>query len=122
MYIIILFGALMIIFSVIMIISPVYWSQSIIRFSQMPYFHPFEILARLGAGTVFVVYADQSQAPTVMTIIGYLLLTVGVGLMLTPPSAHRRFAVWSAKRFQTAFRPAGVFSLLFGLFLIYSAL
>lgn len=122
MYIIILFGVLMIIFSAIMIISPVYWSQSIIRFSQTPYFHAFEILTRLVAGAIFVIYADQTHSPTMMKIIGYLLLTVGVGLMLTPPSAHRRFAVWSAEKFHKAFRPAGVFSLLFGVFLIYSTL
>ena len=122
MYAIIFFGALMIVISGIMIISPAYWSHSIKRFSQMPYFHLSEIITRLVAGVIFVVYAAQTQSPTVITIVGYIFLAVGGGLMLTPPSAHRRFAVWSVEKFQKVFRPAGVVSLLFGIFLIYSAL
>ena len=54
--------------------------------------------------------------------IGYLLVAVALGLTLTPPLKHKQFAVWSAHKFIKIFRYAGIFSLLFGAFLIYASL
>ena len=104
-----------------MIFNPGYWSVGVVRFSEKPYFHPFEILSRLAFGAVFIVYADQTLYPTLMSGIGYLLVAVGVGLLLTPPARHRQFALWSAHRFKNTFRPAGFVSLVFGAFLVYAA-
>lgn len=121
MYAIAFFGFLMMLFSIMMIANPDYWSTGIVKFSEKPYFHPFEILSRLIFGVVFIVFADQTLYPTLMLIIGYLLIAVAVGLLLTPPKQHRQFAIWSAKKFRNTFRPAGLGSLLFGAFLIYAA-
>ena len=121
MYLITFFGLLLMLLSIVMIASPEYWSRGIVKFSEQSYFHPFEILSRLAFGVVFIVSADQTLYPTLMLAIGYLLLTVGVGLLLTPPSKHKQFAVWSAHRFKNTFRPMGLVSLFFGAFLIYTA-
>jgi len=121
MYAIAFFGFLMMLLSVLMIANPENWSNGIVKFSKKAYFHSFEILSRLGFGVVFIVFADQTQYPTVMLVIGYLLIAVGTGLLLTPPSRHRQFAIWSAHKFRNRFRPAGLGSLLFGAFLIYAA-
>jgi len=120
-YAIAFFGFLMMLLSVLMIANPDNWSNGIVKFSENPYFHPFEILSRLIFGVVFIIFADQTLYPTLMRIIGYLLIVVGVGLLLTPPSRHRQFAVWSAQKFRNTFRPAGLGSLIFGAFLIYAA-
>ncbi|WP_456424661.1 hypothetical protein [Rhodocaloribacter sp.] len=122
MYIIALFGILMVLFSAVMVIAPEYWSSGIVRFSEKAYFHPFEILSRLGFGVIFIVYSEQTLFPDVMLGIGYLLAAVGSGLLITPPSQHKRFAVWSAQKFKRTFRPAGVISLAFGVFIVYAAL
>ena len=121
MYLITFFGFLMMLLSIVMIASPEYWATGIVRFSEKPYFHPFEILSRLAFGVAFIVYADQTLYPTLMVGIGYLLLTVGMGLLLTPSSKHKQFAVWSARKFKNTFRPMGFGSLFFGAFLIYAA-
>ncbi len=105
-----------------MIINPEYWSNGIVKFSEKRWFHPFEIISRFAFGVVFVIFAGQTLYPKLMSFIGYLLIAVSVGLLLTPPSKHREFAVWSAERFRNLFRPLGFISLLFGVFLIYAAM
>lgn len=121
MYFIAFFGFLMILLSLVMIIKPQYWADGIIEFSEKSWFHAFEILSRLAFGAVFVIFADRTSHPGLMSFIGYLLIAVGAGLLLTPPSKHKQFAVWSAHKFKNTFRPMGFVSLLFGAFLIYAA-
>lgn len=122
MYLIAFFGALMILLSAVMVVNPAYWSEGIVRFSQKPYFHPFEILSRLIFGAIFIVFSDQTFYPVIMLVVGYLLVAVGAGLLITPPSKHKQFAVWSAQKFKQTFRPAGAISLAFGVFIVYSAI
>ena len=121
MVLVVFFGVLMMVFSLTMIISPSFWSKNILLFSYKPWFHPFEIISRLIFGIVFIAYGDQTAHPQVMRSIGLILLLVGVGLLFTPPGKHRHFARWSARKFLKVFRPAGVVSLCFGAFIIYSA-
>ncbi len=97
-------------------------AEAVLRFVRLRYFHPFEIVTRLGFGVLFVMYADQSRFPTVVRVFGYLLVAVGLGLLVTPPSYHRRFGVWSVDKFSKYFRVAGLGSLAFGVFLIYAVL
>ena len=122
MYAIAFFGLLMMMLSIMMIKSPQAWSKNIIKFSQQSFFHPFEILSRVSFGLIFIHYSEQTGFPTLMAIIGNLLIAVGIGLLCTPPSLHRRFAVWSAVKFKAVFRWAGFVSFLFGLFLVYASL
>lgn len=121
MYAIIFFSAVICTVSVIMIANPAYWRDAIVRYSQMRNFHMFEILTRLVAGGLFVVYGDHTGSPTVMIVFGYVMVATGVGLMILGPSRHTRFAIWSAAKFQNIFRPAGLASFAFGGFLIYAA-
>ena len=121
-YAIALFGLLMMLLSALMVVNPRAWSKGIISFSERPYFHPFEILTRLGFGLLFIKYSNQTLFPNLMLGLGYLLIAVGFGLLLTPPSKHKMFAVWSASKFENIFRPAGIFSFGFGAVLIYASL
>ena len=122
MYAIAFFGILLVLISFVMVIDPDYWSNGIVKFSRAKYFHGFEIISRLGFGAVFIVFSEQTHYPAVIGTFGYLMVTVGVVLLLTPPSRHKQFAVWSAKKFNKTFRPAGTVSMLFGAFIVYGAL
>ncbi len=119
MYFITAFGLLMICLSIIMIINPNYWSNGIVDFSRKPYFHWFEVISRLIAGLVFILYSQTTLYPQLILSIGYLLIAVGFGLIITGSVKHRQFAVWSAHKFKSTFRPAGFGSFIFGSFLIY---
>ena len=112
----------MILLSAVMVVDPDYWSNGIVRFSRAKYFHGFEIISRLGFGAIFIAFSEQTLYPAAMGTFGYLMVAVGVGLLITPPSRHKQFAVWSAKKFNKTFRPAGTISMVFGAFIIYGAL
>jgi len=116
-----IFGVVMVVISLFMIVKPEAWVQIVLRFVRMPYMHPIEIIIRLGFGLLFIQFAEHSKFPLVIKIVGYVLLAVGIGLMLMPPSFHRRLALWAVEKVSKYFRPAGFFSLAFGVFLIYAA-
>ena len=119
MYFIAAFGLLMTCLSVIMIANPNYWSVGIVDFSKKPYFHWFEIISRIIAGIVFVLFNKSTLYPKLILSIGCLLIAVGIGLFIIGSVKHRRFAVWSAHKFKSTFRFAGVGSFIFSIFLIY---
>lgn len=102
-----------------MIVKPNYWSDAMVNFSKKPYFHWFEINTRIGAGLVFVLFNKSTLYPHLILSMGYLLIAVGFGLLITGSVKHRKFAVWSADKFKSIFRLAGIGSFIFGLFLIY---
>jgi hypothetical protein len=114
-------GLLTVALSMLMIASPAAMSRAILAFGNKPYFHAAEIVVRLVLGAVLVTCASQTLHPRVMATFGYVLVAVGAGLVILGPTRHRAFAVKSAT-FKSVFRPAGVASLAFGVFVIYSAL
>lgn len=122
MYVIAFFGILMVLLSAVMVIDPDNWSNGIVKFSRMKYFHGFEIVSRLFFGAIFIAFSEQTLYPAVFGALGYLMVAVGVGLLIAGPSKHKQFADWSAKKFNKTFRPAGIVSTMFGVFIIYSAL
>ena len=62
------FGLMMMALSLLMIISPHAFSKGIIRFSQLTYFHIFEMMSRLFFGVVFVYYSPLTLAPTINVV------------------------------------------------------
>ncbi len=121
MYAIAINRVLMVAISLVMVAKPDVWGRFIVRFSRMPYMHPLEIFIRAGFGLLFVRYAEDSKFPLTIKIMGYVLLAAGVGLIFLPPSYHRRFGIWAAEKLSRFFRPAGLVSFAFGVFLIYAA-
>ena len=122
MLIIAVFGLLMCVVSGVMALQGERYGQTIIAFSRLPYFHSFEILSRAAFGVGLLVTADEARYPMFILATGMLLLAVAVFLLRIGPSRHRRFALWSASKFESAFRPSGFLSVLLGAFYVYSAL
>lgn len=122
MYLIAAFGFLMMLLGLSMVAKPDSFSNGIILFSEKSYFHLFEILSRITAGVIFVSYAANTVFPKTILFIGYGLILVGIGLTLTPPKLHRKFAVWSANSFRSNFRLIGIASVPLSIFLIYAAI
>lgn len=121
MLIVTLFGLLLACFCLLMAITPVKFASGILSFSRLPYFHIFEIFSRLVVGILFIATADQTLSPALITVIGCGLIAVGIGLVFTPPSKHRQFAVWSAQKFQPYFRVLGIVALPLAFALIWIA-
>ena len=121
MYFIAAFGLLMLFFSLVMVIKPSAFANGIIAFSEQPYFHIAEVVSRIIAGVIFIQYCADTRFPQIFLAIGIVLLCVGIGLACTPPSQHRKFALWSAQAFKNQFRLIGVVSVPLSLLLIYAA-
>lgn len=121
MYFIAAFGLLMLLLSLVMAVKPASFSKGIISFSEQPYFHIVEMFSRIVAGLIFINYSANTRFPQAIFAIGIVLLGVGMGLALTPPRLHRKFALWSAQYFNNKFRLIGLFSIPLSLLLIYSA-
>lgn len=120
MFLIAFFGILMMLISAMMIVNPDRWSERIVTFSEKPYFHSFEVLSRFIFGLVFIIFAEQTLYPALMSAIGYILLAVAAVLLILMPARHRRFASWSAHRFKKMFRPMALGSLVLGAFIVYA--
>lgn len=121
MYFVAAIGVLTIVQSLIMIANPAAWSRGILRFSEKPYFHFAEMSIRLLLGAVFLYFASETMFPLLIKVIGGVLVAVGFLLVVIGPKRHIAFAERSAT-FTSIFRPAGFFSLAFGIFLIYISL
>ncbi len=121
-YLIAIYGVLVMLLSAFMIVRPDRWIDLGERYCRLRYMHPLEIAICIGSSLPFILYAGDSAYPVLFKGFGYLLLAVGIGLMLTPPSAHRRFGIWSLEKTGRYFRPLGVLSLAAGGFLVYAAL
>lgn len=117
-----LYGLLITALSVWMVARPGRVAELGLRYCRWRWMHPVEILLCIGFGAAFVFAAERSGLPAVLRVFGYLLLAVGGGLVLTPPSLHRRFGIWSIEKTGRFLRLAGVGSLGFGIFLLYVAL
>lgn len=122
MYFIAAFGLVMLLLNLVMAVKPESFSKGIIAFSEQPYFHIVEVVSRMIAGLIFIIYAADTRFPQAIFAIGIVLVCVGVGLAFTPPSLHRKFALWSAHYFNNKFRFIGLFSVPLSLLLIYSAI
>lgn len=121
MFAIIAIGLLTIALSAVMIARPHAFGRAIKGFAEKSYFHVAEIAIRLVLGAALVYFATSTRSPGVVSAVGYLFLFAGVFLIVAGRARHHAFAAKSAT-FVGIFRPAGVFSLAFGGFLVWSAL
>ena len=115
-------GALMALISLCMAIAPARFADAVLAFSQWRWFHAFEVLSRLSIGAAFVVVSDTFVYPAFATGLGYLLISVGLGLVLLGRTRHECFARWTATLSTAVFRPAGLLGFVLGALLAYLAL
>ncbi len=122
MVFIVIFGLIMVLLSLQMMKNSGEFSTAIIKFSNQSYFHVFEILSRLIFGLICIYYAPSTSAVMINTILGYLMLFTSILLAFLGAQKHRKFALWSATKFRSMFRFFGVFSFVFGIYIVYSAI
>jgi len=113
-------GLLTIILATIMIVSPLAWSRGILAFAAKPYFHIFEITSRLMLGGVLFYFANATLFPLFIKIVAAIFVFAGIFLIVIGSKRHRAFAERSAT-FINVFRPAGIAGVIFGAFIIYTA-
>lgn len=114
-----IYGVFLVVVSLWMIATPDPWVDKATDYVRWRFMHPVEILIAAGSGIGFVLSATSSPFPLALTIFGYLLVAIGIGLVVIGPTAHRRFGVWSFQKVRPIVRPSGFASLIIGIFLVY---
>lgn len=122
MIIILLFGLGMSIFGLYMSIKPNHFSRGIIKFSEKPWFHIFEIVTRLVLGLLFVFFSEQTKYPNLVMLLGIVFCLVSVLLVIIGSTKHRQFAVFVANYLKNKFRYIGGFATILGLLIMYVAM
>lgn len=122
MILIAIYGGLLVLLSLWMIARPEQWVDKAVLYCRQWYMPYTEILICVGVGTPFILYADRAVYPLLFHTFGWILTGVGLGLILVPPSWHRRYGIWSIQTIGRWFRPLAVGSLIFGGVLLYAAL
>lgn len=117
-----IFGVFLIVVSLFMFVTPARFSRVAVTYCNKWYMHPVEISICAVSGAAFAFFGSSSRFSAPFQSFGYLLLAVGAGLILTPPSLHRRFGLWALRKFGAFLRPASIFSLAAGLLVVYGSM
>lgn len=118
MIILFLFGLGMLIFGCLMFAKPLSFSKGILRFSEKPWFHSFEVISRLALGLLLLTSTQHTSYPLFVFVLGILLGFTSIFLIIMGADWHRRFAVFTSE-FNEKFRWLGVISIVGGFVLIY---
>jgi hypothetical protein len=121
MHLLVIFGIGLLGFGCYMVVKPLQFSRGIVWFSEKKWFHTFEIISRLVFGVIFLMLADKTSYPSVVSLLGGVLCFVSLFLIIIGPSRHRRFALLTSG-IGKQFRFFGLLVILCGLGLIYLVL
>lgn len=118
MILLVLFGVGMAFFGLFMILKPAQFSESIVQFSEKPWFHVFEVISRLVLGLAFVFFADQTAYPKFVLGLGFVLCLASIILVLLGGKRHRQFAVFISGYLKSKFRYIGFFAFGLGMTIV----
>ena len=121
MFVIIIFGALMILAGITIIINPNIIFNLIKHNSEKLMLQILAIVARLALGALFLYYSGISKFPFTIEIMGWLFIAAAVIFTVMGPNKFKRLMSWvlslAAKPYG---RISGVLAICFGAFLIYA--
>ena len=122
MFLIVLYGLMIVAISLWMIVHPRSWVERATAYCRSPFMHPVDTGLSLAFGGVFVFYSSQTAFPVLIRIFGLLLLAVGTGLIVVPPSLHQRYGVWSIEKTGPHIRWLACISLVTVIFFMYAGI
>ena len=119
-YLVLLFGLVISLGSVVMVFRPDLVIGFITKHSDTLGLHLFAVLIRVIFGVALVMGAAESKYPTVLLVFGWLLLLIAVILSLIGRARFKNLATWAVTLSPILQRFAAVFGFLLGCFLIYA--
>ncbi len=78
------------------------------------------VVVRLIFGGLLIYMADFSNFPLVISILGWIMIIAAVVLLAIGRKTFEKLVLWVMVKFKPYGRIVGVFSLGFGMFLIYA--
>ncbi|MEE8426907.1 MAG: hypothetical protein V3S15_06445 [Woeseiaceae bacterium] len=118
--IIIIFGALILIASIVILIRPEIVFGFLRTKLDRPKLHVLAVAVRLVLGILLIDQSNASRYPFVIEIIGWLLMVTAVFLGVMGRHNFKRLMSWALSLVGTYGRVAGFLATAFGSFLVYA--
>lgn len=115
-----LFGAFLIVAGISLVVNPDYFFNLLKKNVQSTWMHVAAIAVRAMFGGIFIYSADASKFPLVVSILGWTMIVAALILLVIGRKNLEKLVSWALAVFQPFGWIGGVFSLIFGLFLIYA--
>lgn len=119
-YIILLFGAALIIAGIIIVVNPETIFGLLRRKSESPGLHILAVVMRIIIGVALIMYAAESKYPTAVLIIGWFSVLAATVLGIMGRTNFKRLMAWTLGFSAFFARIAGFLAILFGAFLIHA--
>ena len=104
----------------LLVIQPDFIFNFLSKNSEKLWVYVTAIVVRLFFGGILIYAASFSKFPLVISILGWLILIAAVILLVIGRKRFETLVLWVTSKFKPYGRIAGVFSLGFGIFLIYA--
>ena len=121
-YLIILFGGLMTIAGIVLLIRPVLIIDFIESSGDKVWLYISAIVVRILMGWILIQYSVYSKSPLILEVLGWLVIVAALAFLLMGHSRFVRFLRWIIGIFKPFGWLAGVFAMVFGVFLVYAFL
>jgi len=121
-YVIILFGAAIIVAGIIILINPETVFGLMRRKSESLGLHILAVVVRIILGAALMLYAAESKYPTAISILGWISIVAASVLGIMGRANFRRLMSWALSLAPSLGRIGGLLAILFGGFLIHAVI
>ena len=119
-FLIILFGALILLIGSIVIVKPDLIFNVLLKNSNQLWLHVTAVLVRLLLGALLIYQAGVSKYPHAIEVIGWIAVAAAIILIVIGRERFVQLISWAATLVKSFGRVAGLLAVGFGAFLIYA--
>ena len=119
-FLIIMFGALILLVGSIVIVKPELIFNVLLKNSNKLWLHVTAVLVRLLLGALLIYQAGASKYPHVIEVIGWIAVVAAIILILIGRERFAQLISWAATLVKSFGRVAGLLAVGFGAFLVYA--
>jgi len=120
--IVLIFGFLILVLSASILVKPAVLFDLMGRYSQSAMLQVLAVVVRLILGIALIFAAPESRFPTVILVLGWLIIAVAVAFSLMGRTRFRVLVDWALRLANRFGRLSGLLGVLFGGFIIYAVL
>ena len=119
-FLIIMFGALMLLIGIIVIVNPGIVFDLLHKNRDKLWLYTTAVLARLLLGTLLIYQAGMSKHPHAIEIIGWIIVIAAIAFLVIGRERFVKLIAWAETLIKSSGRVAGILAVGFGAFLIHS--
>jgi len=121
-YIVILFGAAILVAGIIILVNPETVFGLLHRKSESLGMHILAVVVRIILGAALIICAAESKYPTAILIIGWISIVAAAVLGIVGRTNFKRLMSWAVGLAPSFGRIGGLLAILFGGFLVHAVI